>query len=154
MKLGAKNSSIRERPQLKRVALSLLLILALVAWRLPGLSHAQGGVTQATWSGFIPGAIVDSGATGMEVVLPKNHTLTRFSVVAEKGSECTTYPTVGFKDMTTGTILTQLTVDGYNDSGPLSITMTGGHKFAFQVVGQAHCSAPYPGAADFTVIYQ
>jgi len=151
-----------EYPWSRRVALPLLLILAFAAWRLPASSHAQAGVTEATWSSFwylkLAGTV-----SGLEFVPANNHTLTRFIVTAEAPPfECMVNATVAIKDMTTGTILTSLTITGSlpQDSGPLSISMTGGHVFSFvNPQGYSGCGkiagvTQNPGEANFTAIYQ
>jgi len=148
---------MREYLGSKRAALSLLLILAFAAWRLPISSHAQGGVTEAVWAGYYNG-FLSNAPTRIQIVPADGHTLTRFLVMAQQHPvNCTTYGAVAIEDMTTATVLTSLTlVNGqtFYDSGSLSISMTGGHAIGF--VGTQNPSGCYiaPGEIMFTAVYE
>lgn len=116
----------------------------------------SGAVTEAGWSGYNGGTL--GLGTGPEVTFANNHTLTRFLLDSEVDEyECTTNAVVALKDMTTGTILTSLALSNSTnqyDSGPLSISMTGGHTFAFVGDGGAECTGQAPSGGAFTAIYE
>lgn len=144
---------------LARVAFGLLLILAVLAWRLPTSLRVKGsgGVTEATWSAFSYYELTTTGGNdGMKFIPANNHTLKRFLVAAEYPPFlCTTNAVVAIKDLTTGAILTSVTVKGLsNDSGAISVSMTGGHTFAFETTTGAKGCQAIPGSPSFTAVYQ
>jgi hypothetical protein len=118
---------------------------------------ASGAVTEATWSGYYDGAL-SAPFPGPEVVLANSHTLTRFLVTAEESSGCPNNVVVALKDVTSGTVLTSLTVTDatdFYDSGPLSISMVGGHTFEFLgTQGSGNCTGGTPETAGFTAVFQ
>ncbi len=115
-------------------------------WRGDGAwAAASGGVTQMTWGfgsaiSLLGGASVTCALTGavgncMRAVFAQGHTLVRFTFELTGGQAgCTTNPVVGVKDLTTGTVLSSITVTnadavGFKDSGAISVSMTAGDTF-------------------------
>jgi hypothetical protein len=143
-----------------RAAVLFILILVLAAWRLPISSHVRGagGATEASWSGFWYGELKGGAPYGMNLFVPSySHTLTRFDAIVSVGPYyCTTNAVVAIKDITTGTILTSLTITTgvIQDSGPLSVQMTGGDTFAFVSTGGASGCQVFPGGVTFTAVYE
>ena len=114
-----------------------------------------GQISEATWSAFTPS--VNAGGQA-ETTFAAAHTLLRFTlyaVVAAAG--CSTNAVVQFFDATSSTVLASLTVTNtshFIDSGALSVAMTAGHSFSFNVSNAGSGCSPSAGNVTYTAVYK
>jgi hypothetical protein len=93
-------------------------------------------------------------------VLTNSHTLIRYTIQAIQSgtlSSCSPSPVISFRDETAASNLAQITVTNgtsFFDSGALSVGMTAGHKFSFNITtASASCTGP-PFMWVYTAVYQ
>src|SRR5712692_5833703 len=119
------------------------------------------GVSEATWVGFTPSTFGTSSPVNLsETTLPSSHTLVRFTIwVQTPALGCTTSMVMSFRDLNIPSNLANITITNgasanFFDSGALSVAMTGGHTFAFEVTTASSGCTTQPAIGNFTVVFQ
>jgi len=133
---------------------------------------ASSAVTQITYfsgaggQGFVNGLAACPASTGVgngeciRTVLAQSHTLLRLTMdVSSLPVGCTTNAVVGFKDLTSGAVLSSFTITNstpttLNDSGALSVAMTSGDQFGLGLLTSPAGCTTSPGIYTLVAVYQ
>lgn len=97
-------------------------------------NQGTGSASGYTWSGFIS----NPGSTPIgeysDFLMPRNITITRFKIVNQVVSGCSTSPVVGLLNQAVTVASFTLAGLGSQDSGPLSVAGVSGNHLAIQVL--------------------
>lgn len=129
-----------------------------------GAGGIEGTVGWGNTTGILNGAnstcVAANPATGCVItIFASSHTLLRVTfVIFQAGVTCTTYGTVGVRDLTSSTNLYSVApnqaVGTVVDSGVLSAAITSGDQIGIGILTDSTGCATAPGIAALTAVYQ
>ena len=120
----------------------------------------SGGQSFANGTAACPSSSGNGSGQCIRTILAQSHTLLRLTMdISSIPVGCGTNAVVGFKDLTSGTVLASLTITNgtgatLQDSGALSVSMTSGDQFGLALLTSPVGCSTSPGIYTLTAVYQ